>query len=206
MFRTTIVISAIIFAELFISAFFISDKWYADQLTYEHMSMKHLLGENLTYDVYKETKHVFTVFFVDTGVRESSLRLLDNYVHYTHSNEGFIHSIIEWYKTRINVIWFYIYQVIERSLVLALWLPYAIPLFLAAIVDGMVRRKIKKHSYGYTSPVIYHTSTRVMFILAFFPLIYLLVPTALPAIVSPVWLLVMAFFLQNLFSNIQKHI
>ena len=97
-----------------------------------------------------------------------------------------------------------LYGACVRLLIMLAWLPYLLPSLAAAAVHGLVRRRIKLESFGFISPTVYAASSHAVIGLTFLPLLYLLAPLALPALLVPIWALASAAPLIGLLANIQR--
>lgn len=99
-----------------------------------------------------------------------------------------------------------IYLISFRIAQIAYWVTYFTPFFLAAVVDGVMRRKIHLHCFRYTSParykLIWHSE------IAIAASIFLAVPLAVgwPSLFLPIALSIVALMTRMLIANIQPSV
>ncbi len=79
----------------------------------------------------------------------------------------------------------------------------ALCILLAASIDGLVRRRLKQYTYGYTNPVIFNLVSHAVILLWAFPLIYLLSPLPVTVLWLAIWIAALAFSLWWGASNLQ---
>lgn len=79
----------------------------------------------------------------------------------------------------------------------------ALCVLLAAAIDGLVRRRVKQYTYGYTNPVIFNIVSHAVIMLWAFPLIYLLSPLPVTVAWLAIWIAALALSLWWGASNLQ---
>lgn len=102
--------------------------------------------------------------------------------------------------------WSAIYQSIQRTTLLLMWLPYTLALFIPALIDGISTRSIKKVTYGYASPVRYHTAFHAVILLFAAIPFYLALPIAVSPLLVPLWAAAISVSVMIMASNLQKQI
>jgi hypothetical protein len=90
-----------------------------------------------------------------------------------------------------------------RLFIFIVWLLILIPVFVAAVIDGLVQRAIKRAEFGAIRPAAYTLASIVVVPLAMAPLLYLVVPLPISPLVSPLWAVVLALPLSFMVSNMQ---
>ena len=98
------------------------------------------------------------------------------------------------------------YQAIYRLLLFSEWMPYLGILILAAVIDGLVERKIRKKNRGYANPVRYRAGIRLLIILFVVPLLYLTLPISVTPLLVPAWIFAAGAVLMLVTANAQHRI
>ena len=80
----------------------------------------------------------------------------------------------------------------------------ALLLFVAVVVDGLVIRKVKFATFGYSSPIRFSISAHSMIVVGLLPVLYLVVPLPVTPLFLPFWLLLSAVPIMTLLSNTQR--
>lgn len=96
------------------------------------------------------------------------------------------------------------YAMMIRLFIILSWLPYIFPFMLAVVVDGMVARKIKFESFGFSSPIAYSLALHAIIVIVFFPTLYLLLPIPVTPLFMPFWALAIALPVSMLIGNTQR--
>jgi hypothetical protein len=96
-----------------------------------------------------------------------------------------------------------LYVACLRFFIFGVWFLVLLPVFVAAIVDGLVQRAIKRAEFGAIRPAAISLASHAVIPMAMAPLIYLVVPFPVTPLVSPLWALTMAMPLSTLVSNSQ---
>lgn len=94
-----------------------------------------------------------------------------------------------------------IYGVYLRGSVMLEWLIFVGIFIVAAIVDGLTRRKIKHASGALSSPVKYTWAMHSMIAIIFSPIVYILVPATITPLFMPYWTLCMALPISITIAN-----
>lgn len=109
-------------------------------------------------------------------------------------------------EQRLSVFWASVYQSVQRLSAFLMWMPYMLLIIVPAVVDGLLARKIKQVTFGYTSGTRYTAARHLLVFLAFAPMFYLATPISVHPVVVPLWAGLLAIALITLFSNVQKRI
>lgn len=183
--------------------------WLHTSIIEERDKVSNWLGDETTDNLVLKTNRWYKDIFVDTGLVHASYGFIpteDDREHSGGLGEFGRYDIFPVAKERIDVLWAAIYQSIQRMSLFILWSPYMLPLFIPAVIDGLSVRQIKKVSYGYASPVRYHTAYHfIVVLLAAIPF-YLALPFAVTPLVVPVWAAAFSFSVMLMLTNLQKQI
>lgn len=96
-----------------------------------------------------------------------------------------------------------LYLACLRALIVLLWLLVLLPVFGAAIVDGLVQRAIKRAEFGAIRPAAFSVASLAVIPLAMAPLVYLVLPFPVSPLLAPLWALALALPLSWLVANSQ---
>lgn len=90
-----------------------------------------------------------------------------------------------------------------RLHIFLLWFLLLAPVFIAGVVDGFVKREIKRAEFGAIRPAAYALTSMIVIPLAMAPVIYLVIPAPVSPLMSPIWALLMVLPLAGMISNMQ---
>ncbi len=146
-------------AQATIIALALSSSWVERQLKHEYEQVVTSFGPKRARHLENQTQRWYRKAFLDTQwVNHSYWLLLPDRQRPRDGIETLAPELFVWIEDRLSTFWAIVYQAVFRVQILLQWLPYLAPLLLAALVDGMVRRKVKQHAYGYANPVRYHAA------------------------------------------------
>lgn len=188
-------------------AVFTSSTWLQDQIVKEKVSVHAYLGSETARQISNRADDRFQQLFVDTEVVDHVYRFLipDDSVP-KHGTDGLAPWFFDWLDDSLRTFWFVAYQAIYRLSLFSEWMPYLGILILAALVDGLVERKIRKKNRGYANPVRYRAGIRLLVVLFVVPLLYLTLPLSVTPLLVPVWIFAAAAVLMLVTSNAQHRI
>jgi len=188
-------------------AVFTSSTWLQEQIAQEKMGVQAYLGEETAHHLSAKADDGFRRMFVDTEVVSHVYRFLipDDSVP-KHGTEGLAPWFFEWLDDSLRTFWFVAYQAIYRLLLFSEWMPYLGILILAAVIDGLVERKIRKKNRGYANPVRYRAGIRLLIILFVVPLLYLTLPISVTPLLVPAWIFAAGAVLMLVTANAQHRI
>lgn len=182
--------------------------WLENQITSERQMTADWLGRNTLVDLVEKADSSFSSLFEETGMVAASYSIIPS----REEKEGSVgleelgSGIWPYVESRIQVMWITIYQGVQRMAMIQLWVPYMLPLFIPAFIHGMCVREIKKVSYGYASPVVYHAALQMMLLLIFLPLFYISLPLSIHPSAVLFWGVSLSICFVFLSSNIQKQV
>lgn len=182
--------------------------WLQNQISEERQMTADWLGRDTLIDLVDKADSSFSTMFEDTGMVAGSYAIIPSRQQRADSGalENMGSSMWPYIESRIQVMWVTVYQGIQRMSMIQLWLPYLLPLFIPAFIHGMCVREIKKVSYGYASPVVYHAALQVMMMLVFLPLFYISLPISIHPAVVLAWGIALSICFVFISSNIQKQV
>lgn len=149
---------------------------------------------------------IYGKWFQETGwIAASYGRLLPSEEH-TARDIGIAPWFFKWLKRRLDAFWNAIYRAIYRTQVLWQWGPYTALLAGVAVVDGLMRRKIKAANHEAPSSDRYTLARRGLFVCAIAPLVYLSFPTQVPPLLVLAWAVIGATSLLFFAANMQQRV
>jgi hypothetical protein len=96
--------------------------------------------------------------------------------------------------------------IVYRAYVLMMWALIGIPLILAASVDGLFIREIRKHSFVSQSPIRHKIGIHFFRLVSVVMVVWLCLPVPAPVFVAPSVICFMAFSLWLWAGNLQKRL
>jgi len=116
------------------------------------------------------------------------------------------HDVFPYMERRLNVLWDAVRQVTYRLALLALWTPYLLPLAAIAVLDGLMRRRVKLAEFGNSSPAVHRYSLYTILALLYLLLLGLLLPLPLSPVVAPLMLGILIICINLLLANTPKRV
>jgi hypothetical protein len=111
-----------------------------------------------------------------------------------------------WLAGRVYVTLLWASLVVYRAYVLMMWALIGIPLILAASVDGLYIREIRKHSFVSQSPIRHKIGIHFFRLVSIVMVVWLCLPIPAPIFVAPSVICFMAFSLWLWAGNLQKRL
>lgn len=111
-----------------------------------------------------------------------------------------------WLSGRVYVTLLWASLVVYRAYVLMMWALIGIPLILAASVDGLFIREIRKHSFVSQSPIRHKIGIHFFRLVSVVMVVWLCLPVPAPVFVAPSVICFMAFSLWLWAGNLQKRL
>jgi hypothetical protein len=111
-----------------------------------------------------------------------------------------------WLSGRVYVTLLWASLVVYRAYMLMMWALIGIPLILAASVDGLFIREIRKHSFVSQSPIRHKIGIHFFRLVSVVMVVWLCLPVPAPVFVAPSVICFMAFSLWLWAGNLQKRL
>ena len=111
-----------------------------------------------------------------------------------------------WLAGRVYVTLLWASLVLYRAYVLMMWALIGIPLILAASVDGLYIREIRKHSFVSQSPIRHKIGIHFFRLVSIVMVVWLCLPIPAPVFIAPSVICFMAFSLWLWAGNLQKRL
>lgn len=106
----------------------------------------------------------------------------------------------------LMAMWWFFYAAFYRFALIAVWIPYFIPVLAAALYDGWIRRRISKWRFEFSSPMRHRYASRGAGSIAMMALGVPLLPIPIPPLVIPVFLAGLAVAVRFWMASVQKRI
>ena len=207
-FKTKVLIFILLlFIELLIGSILLTRNYILDEINQEIKMTANFLGESAA-DAYQESANkTFKYLFVDTSLVEHSYKLWipDKTVN-QYGLEGMGQRGFDEAESKINNMWDIVFKGVLRCTLFFSWVPFFLPLFIPAIINGLMERQVKKLNYGYASPVRFTAAYSFILSSGVIIPVYLIFPIAINPIVIPIWLALCTLSFLVMFSNLQKMI
>ncbi|MGI9295060.1 MAG: DUF4400 domain-containing protein [Pseudomonadales bacterium] len=188
-------------------AVFASSAWIQEQIAKEKDSVHAYLGGDTASHIGKRADESFQSLFVDTQVVDGLYGyLIPNAKTPKHGTEVLAPWFFSWLDDSLQTFWWVAYQAIYRLILFSEWMPYLGILLLAAIVDGLVERKIRKKTGDYANSVRYRAGVRALLVLVIIPLLYLTLPISVSPLIVPIWIFSVSIVLMLVAGNAQHRI
>lgn len=180
--------------------------WLENQVEDERRMTFQWLGRDTVETMIEKADSSFESWFEQTGIVSASFAIIPTREQRENSTgmEDMGAGLWPYIEGRIRIMWITVYQGLQRLAMITMWLPYLLPAILPAIVHGLCVRAIKQVSYGYASPVVYHSAGHFMALLLVAPLFYVTAPISIHPAAVLVWGIALSFALLAMISNVQK--
>lgn len=182
-------------------------EWVKSQIDIEQGYIAGYLGDEKAKMLRERTDAIFAERFVENEVVDKTYRFfLFNESTLTSAAKGLAPASLLWIRDRIEAMWWLIYESIFRYQMTMYWLPFVLPLMLAAMLDGFMQRQIRKYEQGYASPAHHTTATALMVFLWYSGFLYMAIPIAIHPLFIPVWAMLMIGNIALFSSSMQNRI
>lgn len=181
--------------------------WVEEQLSQEMVLAEAVYGKPGADELVEETDSIYRKLFYDSGAIARSYRITGQALAVDAGRwDDWLTRTSGALDGRLDTLWWLIYLALYRIRMLAYWMTFLSPLLIAALVDGLMQREIKKKELGYSSPLRYHTAWNVLILLSVLPVVYLMLPLSVHPLVIPFWAVAFSINGTLLFSNLQKRL
>jgi len=187
----------------------VSESWASGVLARERRLMTASLGAEASRRVTAEADGWYRALFVRTGTVEATYRFCLPTEAQARRSEPFRAAgliVLPFVEERLTVLWMLVYQMLVRTASFALWLPVVSLLAVPAVIEGLMRRRIKQAGFDHASPVVHRYSLYAMLLLAYAVPVTLLWPFAVSPVVYPAVGAGIALALSLFVGNVQKRL
>lgn len=188
---------------------FVPGEWTERVIEREAVKTRQVLGTDTQEWIQTTAQRWYDATMIDSGI----YRAMHNHVipspderAASRGMENLGNTVFAWAEDRLGAMMRVIYQVYSRAAMALLWLPYLLILLVPAIVDGVMRWKIKQTNFDYASPVVSRYGIRGIFVISQVGLIAFVAPLALNPLILPLGMMMIAVMLGLTMANYQKRI
>ncbi len=189
--------------ELTFVAFLVPKETIISTRDSEQIMVSRYLGEVTEKHMQDKANDIYRSLFVETGMLHATYDYFGSY-----SDDGVFddRGLGWWVEQRIDVVWLTLHLVTYRASQMLIWLPYLLPFFVMAIVDGTLQREIRKWQFSFSSPMAHKGAYMTMVGAFAFTLLAPLTPFAIPPIIPPILFGVVSVGAWVYLANMQKRI
>jgi len=183
------------------------DHLVIDAVVDEYNMTQSYLPESTVRKITTRANNWYTTIIVDSGFEAGTYALfLPNREQMRTARQmGKLgEKEFPWFEKKLDAFFYCIHQFLFRLSHLLAWYPFLLLLLIPSIIDGWMRRAIKKTNFDYTSPFFSHYSKTTIILLILGSWCALWVPLSLPPWLIPVSYGVIAMAAWILTGNIMK--
>lgn len=169
-----------------------------DSLKSEMEMTSSLVGHEIEKDIYKNS-----LSCRDTLINQNALYTNVRKINIPFTNQTRVRTFL---VERLDVFTHAIGSACYRVTSLWSWASILIPIFFAAVVDGIVRWKIKQHQFVYVSHSVHSASGGMIGLLLMLIFAGLLIPIPMPYIAAAPLGGIITFLTWNWISNLPKRL
>lgn len=188
---------------------FVPGEWTERVIRQEAARTQQVLGGETQEWIQSTAQRWYDTSMIDSGVyRAMHSHVIPSPEERSGSRgmENLGDKIFAWAEGRLSAMMRVIFQVYSRVAMAMLWMPYLLILLVPAIVDGVMRWKIKQTNFDYASPVVSRYGIRGIFAIGQVGLIAFVAPVVLNPLVIPMGMMLIAVMLGLTLANYQKRI
>lgn len=192
-----------IIIQFLVFVFYLSPQDIYDTVNMEREQIVKVMGEDAKNMIVEDSNNAMKGAFANHGIIEGSY---DLFIPGGYENKDDAEGAFASVRDTIEVFWATIYQSLQRGLIMLYWMPYLLIIIIPAIADGLVKRQIKIHEMGWSSPVSYNVAIHLVIASLSIPLLYLTLPVNPSIWLVPLWMVLIAYAISRVVSNIQKRL
>lgn len=166
---------------------FIPEPYVERVINQERADNYAFLGTDTASHTEARANHWYDTLFVNTGLTDITMGLTDDAKPLEDPRMSKVNSIsrqgLDWWDSRIRVIWRTLHQFLVRLSVLLVWVPFALLIIMPFMVDSLVSRKIRATNFAIPSPHLQLIGARSMV----WMIILFLIVQIMPLRLHPAW-------------------
>jgi len=204
--RSWTFISLIVLLHVILYVGFVGDQWLQDGFAKERAMNQRFFTNDVSVAAEARATDWFTRAFVDTGVLNT---LYNAWIPTPEDRQkvgmtNYAGSLFTWWEGRLRTWWTVVHLALVRVAHLLLWWPYAVFFILPWVVDGWVRRRIKRTNFGFASPLRHRLSLYLLQLMAVGYFIAIFLPFPMPPVIIPLLFLATGLSLWMVFAEFAK--
>lgn len=201
----SLLLAGLYLAALIVAFVVIKAEYARDLRVSEARGAVALLGEERVIDSLKTGNTILAGLFKDTGVIKWSYEIANanrNSKAPLFNQEKVSDSML----TKTDAFWEMTRLALQRMVFILYWLPVLIPFIIAAMVDGVMSREIRKWRFQFTSTTVYNFSRKMAGMIVFAVLLLPVIPIMMPMLAYPIAIMLCALTIWASIANMQKRI
>lgn len=171
---------SLVYIVVFIGVIIFADpSWMRQQIRDEVASFQQWTGPEAGQQVTQKAQDWYYFLFKNSGIEALVNDFFAPDLSLIESNTGLVNAgnpIFSKLTTGVENFWLLMYQSVFRMAVLQYWMIFAVGLSLAAFCDGLVKRKIKQYTFGWSSVNVFRLSVKALVTAPFLIITYLSIP------------------------------
>jgi hypothetical protein len=200
----TVLLGALLLAGIFV---FLGEQWVMRVIERERQFNHGFYPKPTAEAIEYRASDWYQRAFVDTGVQSSTFAMFTR-----ESGPGIAASpfdgtgmaLYAWYEGRVRAFWAVIFQATLRLSQLVLWLPILVVCLFPWVVDGLMARKIRQHTYRHSSHLQHHYALLGISIILLLAMAMVIAPIPMPPVAIPVAILTIGVLVQRMLANYVK--
>jgi len=196
--------------ELILLSALVPTDWSNRVRELEDRWLRDTLGAATAELVLTSARAWYGAVFVDTGLVQGSYALLlpDAASVRTTPELGKLAAspLWPWVADRLDVVWQGLYMAVQRISLLLAWWPFFAFVLVGAIIDGLLRRRIRQSGFDYPSPLAHRLAVRAMLSLGFLVTLGLLAPLPVSPLAAPIVGALVGIVLAVIVTQTQKRL
>ena len=136
---------------------FLSETWLTRAIDTERNYNREFFSEPVAAHAEQRANGWFSGVFVDTGVMATSFDLFipsaEERALQPRGFDGAGDGLFTWFEGRLRAMWTVVWAASLRISTGMLWWPYLLFVVVPFVVDGLVKRKVRQHTFALSSPL-----------------------------------------------------
>lgn len=202
-------LALIAMAWLLLFTVMVREDWVARAVATERRDAEQWLGPALAAEVCARGQRWFDATLVDSGVIADVYALFTVPASERAADADFGSAVPwfdAWFERRLAALFALAGQAFLRASNVLLWLPYGLLLAAPCVLDGLMRRQIRRSNFDYCSPLVYRGGIAALEFVGVAMLLSLFAPWALPVWTIPALLVLSALGGGAIAANLQKEV
>lgn len=201
----TQVIFLILSLELLVVVFFVPASHVTEFAAAQRVSIAETLGVDAETQVKSRADGWFRTIILESGVyRTINDFLFDRWEQREDEEKLDDRGISSYVERRLDTLWISLHTMLYRAATIFLWVPYVVPLFLSALIDGVLTRETRKWQFSYTSPMLHTSAVKIAMAVFIGLLMVIILPMNVPPLVYPSVFGLVAFCVWAMIASMAK--
>lgn len=198
------------FIEIIVIAVLVPSSWTEDIIRSENHWVRERMGSESAVWIETTAARWYNRVVVETGFLSAAYRHLLPSEDEKKKSRGLEHLgekvYFPYIEARLKVLFFTVYQLFARLMLLIAWLPFLLIVAVPAVMDGMLSRRIRRLTFAYNSPLVHGYAATAVVYAAVLLFLSLCAPLPLPPEFFPIVLSTMALAAAFMSAHAPKRI